>query len=68
MIGVQLGTTSDGLATELEKEGYKVQDLKDITTSVHYVAYLGIPVSKDAFPRDIAAQLDSMAVGSFHQQ
>ena len=28
------------------------------------VAYLGIPVGKDAFPADIAAELDSMAVGS----
>ena len=28
------------------------------------VSYLGIPVGKDAFPSDIAAQLDSMAVGS----
>lgn len=27
------------------------------------VPYLGIPVAKDAFPTDIAAQLDSMAVG-----
>ena len=28
------------------------------------VAYLGIPVGKDAFPTDIAADIDSMAVGS----
>ena len=28
------------------------------------VSYLGIPVGKDAFPSDIAGQLDSMAVGS----
>ena len=28
------------------------------------VAYLGIPVGKDAYPSDIAAELDSMAVGS----
>ena len=28
------------------------------------VAYLGIPVGKDAFPSDIASQLDSMAVGA----
>lgn len=28
------------------------------------VSYLGIPVAKDAFPSDIAAQLDSMAVGA----
>lgn len=35
-----------------------------VRKSASTVAYLGIPVSKDAFPRDIAAQLDSMAVGS----
>ena len=28
------------------------------------VSYLGIPVAKDAFPADIAADLDSMAVGA----
>ena len=28
------------------------------------VSYLGIPVGKDAFPSDIASQLDSMAVGA----
>ena len=28
------------------------------------VSYLGIPVGKDAYPADIAAQLDSMAVGA----
>ena len=28
------------------------------------VAYLGIPVGKDAFPQDIAADIDSMAVGA----
>ena len=28
------------------------------------ISYLGVPVSKDAFPNDIAQRLDSMAVGS----
>ncbi len=28
------------------------------------LAYLGIPVGKDAFPTDIASQIDSMAVGA----
>ena len=28
------------------------------------ISYLGVPVSKDAFPYDIAQRLDSMAVGS----
>ena len=35
-----------------------------VRKSASTVAYLGIPVSKDAYPQDIAAQLDSMAVGS----
>lgn len=28
------------------------------------VPYLGVPVSKDAYPQDIAAKIDSMAVGT----
>ena len=35
-----------------------------VRKSASTVAYLGIPVSKDAYPQDIAAQLDSMAVGA----
>ena len=35
-----------------------------IRKSASTVAYLGIPVSKDAYPQDIAAQLDSMTVGA----
>ena len=35
-----------------------------VRKSASTVAYLGIPVGKDAFPSDIAATLDSMAVGS----
>ena len=30
------------------------------------ISYLGIPVSKDAFPRDIANRLDSIAVGAVY--
>ena len=35
-----------------------------VRKSASTVAYLGIPVGKDAFPSDIAATLDSMAVGA----
>ena len=35
-----------------------------VRKSASTVAYLGIPVAKDAFPSDIAATLDSMAVGA----
>ena len=35
-----------------------------VSNSSSLVSYLGIPVSKDAYPYDIAARLDSMAVGS----
>ncbi len=35
-----------------------------VRKSVSQVPYLGVPVTKDAFPYDIAARLDSMAVGS----
>ena len=35
-----------------------------VRKSSSLVSYLGIPVGKEAFPSDIAAQLDSMAVGS----
>ncbi len=30
------------------------------------ISYLGLPVSKDAFPRDIANRLDSIAVGAIY--
>ena len=35
-----------------------------VRKSASTVSYLGIPVSKEAYPQDIAAQLDSMAVGA----
>ena len=35
-----------------------------VSKSASLVPYLGVPVSKDAFPYDIAGRLDSMAVGS----
>lgn len=34
-----------------------------VRKSTSLVSYLGVPVSKNAFPSDIAAKLDSMAVG-----
>ena len=34
-----------------------------VRKSSSLVSYLGIPVDKDAYPQDIAAQLDSMSVG-----
>jgi peptidyl-prolyl cis-trans isomerase D len=36
---------------------------KVVRASSSLVTYLGVPVSKNAFPTDIAAKLDSMAVG-----
>ena len=35
-----------------------------VSKSASLVPYLGVPVSKDAYPYDIAGRLDSMAVGS----
>lgn len=34
-----------------------------VRKSTSLISYLGLPVDKDAFPQDIAAKLDSMAVG-----
>ena len=61
---------ADRAALNKEFAGYHTQlaaaadPTEVVRKSASTVAYLGIPVSKDAFPRDIAAQLDSMAVGS----
>ena len=35
-----------------------------VRKSTSLISYLGVPVSKDAYPYDIAQQLDSMAIGS----
>lgn len=35
-----------------------------VRKSTSLISYIGVPVSKDAYPYDIAQQLDSMAVGS----
>ena len=61
---------ADRAALNKEFAGYHTQlaAAADPTEVVHKsastVAYLGIPVGKDAFPSDIAATLDSMAVGA----
>lgn len=61
---------ADRAALNKEFAGYHTQlaaaadPTEVVRKSASTVAYLGIPVSKDAFPQDIAAELDSMAVGS----
>ncbi len=50
---------------DYQKQLAEAADPSDVVSkSGSTVAYLGIPVGKEAFPQDIAAQLDSMAVGA----
>jgi len=65
-----LPSASDRAALSKTVAGY-VQSLKEtadpveiVRNSGSLVTYLGIPQTKAAFPTDIAARLDSMAVGS----
>lgn len=65
-----LPSASDHAALNKTVAGY-VQSLKEtadpveiVRNSGSLVTYLGIPQTKAAFPTDIAARLDSMAVGS----
>lgn len=65
-----LPSASDRAALNKTVAGY-VQSLKEtadpveiVRNSSSLVTYLGIPQTKAAFPTDIAARLDSMAVGS----
>lgn len=65
-----LPSASDRAALNKTVSGY-VQSLKEtadpveiVRNSGSLVTYLGIPQTKAAFPTDIAARLDSMAVGS----
>lgn len=65
-----LPSASDCAALNKTVAGY-VQSLKEtadpveiVRNSGSLVTYLGIPQTKAAFPTDIAARLDSMAVGS----
>lgn len=61
---------ADRAALNKEFAGYHTQlaaaadPTEVVRKSASSVAYLGIPVGKDAFPSDIAATLDSMAVGA----
>ncbi len=61
---------ADRAALNKEFAGYYTQlaaaadPTEVVRKSASTVAYLGIPVGKDAFPSDIAATLDSMAVGA----
>ena len=61
---------ADRAALNKEFAGYHTQlaaaadPTEVVGKSASTVAYLGIPVGKDAFPSDIAATLDSMAVGA----
>lgn len=61
---------ADRAALNKEFAGYHTQlaaaadPAEVVRKSASTVAYLGIPVAKDAFPSDIAATLDSMAVGA----
>ena len=61
---------ADRAALNKEFAGYQTQlaaaadPTEVVRKSASTVAYLGIPVAKDAFPSDIAATLDSMAVGA----
>ncbi len=61
---------ADRAALNKEFAGYQTQlaaaadPTEVVRKSASTVAYLGIPVGKDAFPSDIASTLDSMAVGA----
>ena len=63
-------SNTDRTALNKDFAGYQKQlaeaaDPTDVVRkSGSTVAYLGIPIGKDAFPQDIAAELDSMAVGA----
>ena len=63
-------SAADRAAIQKEFVGYdaalsSAADPSDVVRkSTSLIGYLGVPVSKDAFPYDIAQHLDSMAVGS----
>ena len=70
-IDVQVkASAADRAALQKEFAAYDTElasaaDLSDLVhKSGSLISYLGVPVSKDAFPYDIAQRLDSMAVGS----
>ena len=63
-------SAADRAELQKEFEGYDKElatatDPSDIVRkSTSLISYLGVPVTKDAYPNDIAQRLDSMAVGS----
>lgn len=63
-------SAEDRAALNKEFAGYKealtaaADPTEAVRKSTSLVSYLGIPVAKSAFPGDIAAKLDSMAVGT----
>lgn len=63
-------SAADRAALQKEFAGYSqalasATDASDVVRkSTSLVNYLGVPVSRDAYPYDIAQRLDSMAVGS----
>lgn len=70
-IDVQVkASAADRAALQKEFAAYDTElaaaaDPSDVVRkSTSLISYLGVPVTKDAFPYDIAQRLDSMAVGS----
>ncbi len=70
-ISVQVGASAADKAAIQKQFSTYAQELASSTDpsdvirkSTSLVNYLGVPVSKSAFPTDIASRLDSMAVGS----
>lgn len=65
-----LPSTADRAALDKTFKGYlaDLQSAADpsevVRKSASYIAYLGIPQTKAAFPQDIASRLDSLAVGA----
>ena len=63
-------SAADRNALVKEMNGYQKQlataadPAQVVGKSNSQVPYLGVPVSKDAYPQDIAAKIDSMAVGT----
>lgn len=63
-------SAADRSALTKEMNGYQQQlaaasdPSTIISKSGSQIPYVGVPVSKDAFPEDIASKLDSMAVGT----
>lgn len=65
-----LASAADRAAITKEMNGYQTQlaeatdPAQVISKSASQVPYIGVPVSSKAFPSDIAAKMDSMAVGT----